>query len=388
MLSVHNNSIITPRTHLNTSEPADNNSSDIIASIASVNMISDETPNHSVLKHKSAHTIQHFFKKIIAAKSYQTMFSNGSFFKDNGHHLPQATKLTLNSLSHLDKVSNHYLNEIKQKVTDLTKEEQTLFNKITNCRLHFRHQSNHHLSKDGILSISSNARLEREKIVSSTNTYSFDKDKLSNNDFVFFGLEFSEDKSQLPLNKKHGNINYGAKCYMLEEKKNYGYMTLTDHFGCHVENFAAQEHKGFITQFKDMKTELYRSIHGSKANQNAMLIVSKNSISLFSQDKITQLNSAGYFLYDEDEKPLSGQENMPIIIKHDAPIFSQNDMKQGLALHLIDFIRLSKDEKFRTYILSSDLSNKELDHFLNSIFHPEYHIPRMISTREFMQVNL
>lgn len=29
-------------------------------------------------------------------------------------------------------------------------------------------------------------------------------------------------------------------------------------------------------------------------------------------------------------------------IEHAAPIFSQNDMKQGLALHLIDFIRSFK----------------------------------------------
>ncbi|MGM0937295.1 MAG: T3SS effector OspC family protein [Pseudomonadota bacterium] len=45
-------------------------------------------------------------------------------------------------------------------------------------------------------------------------------------------------------------------------------------------------------------------------------------------------------------------------IEHAAPIFSQNDMKQGLALHLIDFIRSSKDEKFKSYILR-----------------PKYHIP-------------
>ncbi|MEX9862219.1 T3SS effector OspC family protein [Providencia manganoxydans] len=45
-------------------------------------------------------------------------------------------------------------------------------------------------------------------------------------------------------------------------------------------------------------------------------------------------------------------------IEHTAPIFSQNDMKQGLTLHLIDFIRSSKDKKFKSYILR-----------------PKYHIP-------------
>jgi len=49
-------------------------------------------------------------------------------------------------------------------------------------------------------------KLQRDGIATAKNTYSEDVRCLSNQDFVFFGVEFSDDKSKLPLNSKHNLI--------------------------------------------------------------------------------------------------------------------------------------------------------------------------------------
>lgn len=317
-------SIKTPNDSLNVP------SSCLRCTISKINNTVEQLKTNTKTEHHSARVIQHFFKKLIAEKSYTLMFSNGDNFKKLGQQLNHHTS----AINHLDKISSHYLNDIKEKVKNLTTAEQALLNKITKSQLLLKHQSHNQLSQNGILSISSNDRIKREKIQTTEFTFDMDKYYLSNHDFVFFSLDFAENDEQRPVSKTHSGVFYGPNCYLIEEQKNYGYLTLTDHACGDVRAFSDQEHKSFINQFPIMKDKLPRLIHG---------------------------------------------DNGTI----DVPIFNQNDMKEALALHLINFIRDAKDKKFSEFTLSPNLTGQELDMILNSVFHPEYHIPRMISIPNF-----
>ncbi|MCW2254702.1 hypothetical protein M2263_000793 [Providencia alcalifaciens] len=155
----------------------------------------------------------------------------------------------------------------------------------------------------------------------------------------FFGIEFSDDKSQLPLNTKHTTIDYGANAYIINEQYPYGYLALTEHFDNQVPPAFLHEHQNFISQFSEVRNEIERYIYGENG-------------------------------------------------RHDIPIYNTKDMKVALGLHLIDFLRHSHDVKFKVLALNEDLNSQGLDHVLNFVFQPEFHVPRMVSTTNFKKVKL
>lgn len=303
---------------------------------------SANTSEKIYLKHsietKSANTIKAFLKRVIAAQSYHFMFSNGKYFKILGSDLPMlsSAKSSLSSLDHLNKMSQKYLSEIKGKIGDLTSEEKTLLGKVIDSKIHFRHQSNSFQSPDK-LNLFSFKKLQQENTCTKKNTYLFDQINLSNHDFVFFAVEFSGDKSKLPLNTLHSTVDFGAYAYILDDQFPLGYFTLTDHFDNRVPPAATQEHSTFMCQFPQLKKEVCRPVHAGN-----------NDI--------------------------------------DVPIYNKKDMKLALGLHLIDFIRKISDIKFQEFALNKDLDDENLDKILNYVFQPEFHVPRMVSTEQFTKV--
>lgn len=314
--------------------------SNLEKNIGFVKSLSIESIQKNSAIDKSANIIKDCFRQIIADKSYNKMFSQGTYFKKLGTDLPErpAGKSSLYSLQHLNKISKSYLTKIKEKTGNLTPQEKNLLSKVVNTHLHFRHQSNANLSGE-TLNIMSNDKLRARDISAASNTYLQDIKYLSNHDFVFFGVEFSEDKSKLPLNTKHTNTDYGANAYIIEGQHPYGYLTLTDHLDNLIPPAFTHEHKKFVSKFSKVRNEIERHIHG------------ENGI-------------------------------------HDIPIYNTKDMKVALGLHLIDFLRNSVDKKFKKFTLSKSLDSKGLDNVLNLVFQPEFHVPRMVSTTNFKKVQL
>ncbi|HAT1515281.1 TPA: T3SS effector OspC family protein [Morganella morganii] len=283
-----------------------------------------------------------FLKKTIAAQSYNEMFSKGDDFKKLG--IAQADSLaqksSFSSLQHLNKVSKNYLTKIKEKTQNLTSQEKVLLSKVIDVKIHFRHQSNSYLvNSTGTLNIMSLNKLQSNGISSAKNTYLQDIKQLSNQDFVFFGVEFSGDKAQLPLNTRHSTVDFGANAYIVDEQFPHGYLTLTDHMDNTIPPAYLHENKEFIAQFTEVRKEIYRAVHGDKGIR-------------------------------------------------DIPIFNSKDMKLGLGLHLIDFLRNSNDTEFKKFTLDKNLDDKNLDKILNFVFQPEFHVPRMVSTDNFKEVKL
>ncbi|HHX8750151.1 TPA: T3SS effector OspC family protein [Morganella morganii] len=314
----------------------------IMESVISVQNSSNVLNKSSDLKNRSADVIKSFLRKTIAAQSYNEMFSKGDDFKKLGIALTDSLvrKSSFSSLQHLNKVSKNYLTKIKEKTRNLTSQEKVLLSKVIDAKIHFRHQSNSYLvNPAGTLNIMSLNKLKSDGISTAKNTVSKDIKHLSNQDFVFFGVEFSGDKAQLPLNTYHSTVDFGANAYIVDEQFPHGYLTLTDHMDNTIPPASQQEHKEFIAQFTGVRKEIYREVHGDKGIR-------------------------------------------------DVPIFNSKNMKLGLGLHLINFLRNSNDTEFKKFALDKNLDDKNLDKILNFVFQPEFHVPRMVSTDNFKEVKL
>ena len=294
--------------------------------------------NHS--RDKAANVLKNFLRKTIAAQSYGEMFSQGTYFKilDTELAKPAAPKHSFRALDHLNALSRNYLSKIEEKTQNLTSQEQDLLRKVVDTKIHFRHQSNSNLA-DETLNIKSHQKLQFDSIQTGKNTFADDIKCLSNQDFVFFGVEFSEDLENLPVHTLHTEMDFGANAYIVDDQFPYGYLTLTDHYFNKVLPAHLHEHQDFVNQFAEVRKEVFRKVHGDKG---------------------------------------------PI----DIPIYNTKDMRRALGLHLINFLRQSKDEGFKNFVLNSELNSKDLDKVLNFVFQPEFHVPRMVSTTDFKYVKL
>ncbi|EPY3706018.1 T3SS effector OspC family protein [Escherichia coli] len=291
--------------------------------------------------HKSANTIIKFLKKSIAAQSYSKMFSQGENFKylNLAIDAPLGARSSFQSINHLDMVSKHYISEIIEKLHPLSSDECHLLSTIINSEFNFRHQTNSNLSNK-TLTIKSLNKIQSENICTHKNTFSDDIKKIANHDFVFFGVEISNHKEKLPLNKTHHAVDFGANAYIIDHESPYGYMTLTDHFDNIIPHSFHHEHISFFSDnFKEVVNEVRRYVHGNNG-------------------------------------------------KADVPIFSTKDMRLGIGLHLIDFLRKSKDQRFKDFCYSKNIDPVSLDRVINFVFQPEYHIPRMLSTDNFIKIKL
>lgn len=298
------------------------------------------TTGKYIKEDESADIIIRFFRKVVAARSYEKMFANGKNFEELGILLTKnLAKGTFRSLRHLDEISNHYLNSINKKLGELTEEELALKEKIRGSKFLFRHQTNIQLAKNNVLKLFSNEKLTKDGLLRDSSTGSPDRVQLSNQDFVFCGVEISDKTVKHPQNTLHQEVDLGPYAYLLDDIHPHGYFTLTDHFFNNIGPWNKHEHQEFFSQFSEVKYEVSRDIHGDKG------------------------------------------------IK-DIPIFNAADMKEALSLHLIDFLRSSKDEGFKKFALSKNLSATHLDRLINFVFQPEFHLPRMVITKEYQEVIL
>lgn len=295
---------------------------------------------YTALEERSGKIIKSFMIKVIPAQSYGKMFANGARFDFLQQKFPQyEVKAPLSALDHLNRISKNYLQTIKEKIGKLSDEERGLLRQVINAKMTLRHQSNSDLVKDEKLNIFSQAKIIRNKVSTSNHTFKLDKIHLSNHDFVFFGMEFSDDKTQFPLNTQHSMMDYGANAYLVDANYPYGYMTLTDHFYNTMPPTCKVEHLDFAEQFPKARVEAFREVHNDKN-------------------------------------------------EFDVPIYTSKDMRLGLGLHLIDFIRNSEDNNFKRFALSGNLDAKNLDRLIHFVFQPEFHVPRQVSTSDYQYVKL
>ncbi|EFV8437154.1 type 3 secretion system effector OspC1, partial [Shigella sonnei] len=203
----------------------DNRLHTLFPKVTSVRNAAQQTmPDEKNLK-DSANIIKDFFRKTIAAQSYSRMFSQGSNFKSLNIAIdaPSDAKASFKAIEHLDRLSKHYISEIREKLHPLSAEELNLLSLIINSDLIFRHQSNSDLS-DKILNIKSFNKIQSEGICTKRNTYADDIKKIANHDFVFFGVEISSHQKKHPLNTKHHTVDFGANAYIIDHDSPYGYM--------------------------------------------------------------------------------------------------------------------------------------------------------------------
>lgn len=285
----------------------------------------------------NANIIKDILRERIASKCYLTMFSEGAHFKKDKY------KLSLNTgkeaLACLDKISRKNIHEIIKQTQPLSKKERFLLAKVIDTDIVLRHQTNSNLSNKGTLNIYSNKKLQSIDTPPTTRALDEEITDLSNHDFVFFGIEFSDKDTTHPINTKYKGWDFGANAYIVKDEFKNGYLTLDHHYGGYVSSSFEHEHKEFTSQFKIAEEEI-SGIHASNNKNN------------------------------------------------DIAMYSTKSMKLAIGLNLIKFIQNTSDMKLKEFALSGHLSTLDIDRLINFIFQPEYHLPRMISTKKFQEVHL
>ncbi|QJU42276.1 T3SS effector OspC family protein [Serratia marcescens] len=285
----------------------------------------------------SANIIKSILRERMASKCYLTMFSEGSHFKmDKYKPSPNTGK---EALACLDRISRGNIHEIIKQTRPLSKKERFLLAKIIDTDVVLRHQTNSKLSNKGTLNIFSNKKLQSLDTPPTTRALDEEIADLSNHDFVFFGVEFSDENTTHPINTKYKGWDFGANCYIVKDELKHAYVTLDHHYSGYVHFDFEHEHKEFTSQFEIANKEI----------SNVYTTNNKNN---------------------------------------DIAMYSSRSMKLAIGLNLIKFIRNTSDMKLKEFALSGQLSALDIDRLINFIFQPEYHMPRMISTKKFQEFRL
>jgi hypothetical protein len=290
-------------------------------------------------KNLAARKIQLFFKKFLAAKAYKHMFDNGEYFKQY-KEISSSPKSLVDYLTIAQKLSDKAIKEIKNHLGELTDQEQAFLQRIINLpNFTLRHQTAYNLDhlnskEESTLTIKSNRCLNESGAICRGLTKQQDITALSNNDFVFFSVSF--DDADLAIKPEYSeigdNTDYGYKAYLTHHKNGtLGYFTLTDHF--HNGILPSDIRCIFCKTYPRLQKHIYEKIHGSLGNK-------------------------------------------------DIPMFTEKDMRLGLAYHSIYIIRKTECRRLKNFIYQN-CSLPELNEFLTVIFTPEFHIPRILSTTDF-----
>ena len=292
---------------------------------------------HSKQQDLAARKIQLFFRKILAAKAYKHMFDNGEYFKQYEEIIPKQKKLK--DYLHIAQIlSTKAINEIKASLGEINDQEKLLLKKIIeNPNFKLKHQSSYYLDKLGAnnkntLTIYSHNKLGNHNLVS--HTFNKDIKNISNNDFIFFSMDFSN--SDLSIKPKsifdNDNTYYGYRAYLSNLPKNkFGYLTLTDHFYNTIA--ISYQRESFLAKFPKLGKYIFAGYNGSLG-------------------------------------------------KTDIPIFTEKDMLKGLAYHAISLIRKAESPELNQFIYQ-DSGLTAINDFLSIVFTPEFHIPRIFSTTNF-----
>lgn len=298
----------------------------------------------------AARKVTQFLRKNMAASVYHDMLTRGEAFSGIGH--PHEGGLNKpDSLLAIKNLSKQNLDNILDDVLPLNRAEKNFLISVTNSPWHFRHQTNGPVIKDnGTLNILSNKQLRHQDIKTAEGTEPEDRSILANDDFIFFGVEFTNRSKKRKLDSvTHGNCFYGSDAFILPENDSrvrFGYLTLTDHL---CFNLKANSHFDFESSNWPLKHK--EMIDGIKDE-------------IESQD-LTELET-------------------------DASImFAPKDMKLGVALHAIKFLRESESDEFRSWVFNKAKENsKNLHRTLNLIFQPEFHLPRIWSDHKYLHIPL
>lgn len=285
----------------------------------------------------SANIIKNILRERIASKCYLTMFSEGFHFKKDKYKLSPNTGKE--ALAYLDRISRENIHEIIKQTQPLSKKERFLLAKIIDTDVVLRHQTNSNLSNKGTLNIFSNKKLQSLDTPPTTRALDEEITDLSNHDFVFFGVEFSDKNTIHPINTKYKGWDFGSNAYIVKDEFKHAYVTLDHHYGGYITSDFEHEHKEFTSQFEIAEKEI-SSIYTSNKKNN------------------------------------------------DIAMYSTKSMKLAIGLNLIKFIQNTSDMKLKEFALSGQLSTLDIDRLINFIFQPECHLPRMISTKKFQEIRL
>lgn len=286
---------------------------------------------------RAADLIKRVFRTRLAERAYKHMFDNGTCFTQ----MKLYGELKGSGTASLNKISQGFMVEVKDRLGQLSAEEQAFTRAVMQSRWSFRHQSNYPLDANGRLCILSNLALNRAGIGSKSSTVVGDLEKLSNNDFVFFAVETARGDEPKVNNTVHSGIDYGAIAYLISEddpRVRHGYLTLTDQYVGEVHSGRYHEHQELFNRFPELSAEVKRVV------------------------------------YERDYLRV--------------PIFSFNDMKEGVALYLIDYLRGTKVQGFREYALACASGSLALDRLIYHLFNLEFHVPRIASTFNYHTVKL
>ena len=288
---------------------------------------------------RAADLIKRIFRTRVADRAYAHMFDKGTCFTK----MKLYGELKGSGTANLSKVSQNFMAEVKHRLGSLCAAEQAFKEAVVQSRWSFRHQSNYPLDASGRLCVLSNLALNRDGIGSKSSTVTGDLEELSNNDFVFFAVETARGDEPKVNNTTHSTFDYGAIAYLINEDDpcvKHGYLTLTDHYMAGVDNGFHHEHQELFKDFPELSAEVGRCVY-------------------------------------------EGERLRPRV-----PILSFNDMKEGVALYLIDYLRGTRVEGFREYALACASGSLALDRLIFHVFQLEFHVPRIASTFNYQTVKL
>lgn len=304
---------------------------------------------------QAAQSITALMRTSLAASAYHRMFSQGSHFKPLKYE-PREQPWHPEALKQLETLSSSNLTRVKTKLGPLSAPEKKLLAAVIDSPWHFRHQSNgpvvNSSAKPGesdYVNILSHHGLDRQKIFRGSSTVLDDIEATANNDFVFFGLELTDSfKTGKVRSTTHSSLVYGQEAYLLpgtDTRVQHGYLTLSDH-----------QCPGFSSEVIAPEMAQWRFWHKPMIWSAAKDIVRQDVA-----DPVTQKSQ----------------------------MFSAADMKLGLGLSLIQFLRETNATSFKKWVYRNATENsKALHRSVNLVFQPEFHLPKIWSSRNFSQVNV
>lgn len=298
--------------------------------------LSHASPLAPQIANAAAGCITRCMRRNVASRAYQRMFTKGFDFRCG---LSEKEGALANGMTLLSAWSSANLREVSERVGPLTTPEALWFDKVLKTEWRFKHQTIVRPVREGALTLYSNAKLSAMDVAMRSGTLDTDRFFLANDDFVFLTLECGPPEDGV-FNAKHHAYDFGPYAYIVNETNPcvaHGYLTLTDHLETRVD-VQEFEHAAFARRFARAGAAASRRING-------------------------------------------GAHGKP-------PLFELKDMKRGLALHMIEFLRSCTDVAFRVFVMRCEPGSEEMDRAIHLIFQPEFHVPRLLSTYDYTQQTL
>lgn len=289
---------------------------------------------------RAKNTITRFLRTSIANASYEHMFGKGAQFGSEGVYPSRPHGAS--ALQYLEIISADCLSAIESHVGKLNEQEQRLLGTVEASTWKYRHQTNGCVENDNTLNLLSFDALQKNNIEHLAKTTAEDITNLSNTDFIFMAVQLDDPSFPSQIRSTlHCKIDYGATAFLIDEthpNHRFSYITLTDQLTNQVPKVTDSFYKTYTEIFSTAVKEARREI------------------------------------YEPDTEK--------------TPLFSASHMKKGVALYLIDFLRNTKDIAFRDALTAQSPSPAMLEFAMNCVFQLEFHIPRIVSTRDYLKIQV